>query len=232
MMTPDFLKLDNPAWHSLNETHKDLSINFGKLKVYNPAYCPFGGCEGSNNIPDQIDQYSTIIDNFFIIGDKPEFTKSITLKNELVTLQMVINSKIDMLTPNEIVRLNDLHEDALFDLVNLVQPGYFKKKTIRLGDYHGIFNNGELVAVTGERMRMNDFTEVSAVVTHPNHNGKGYAKQLVAYAVNNILARGKIPYLHVTETNTAAVGLYEKLGFKVRRKMSFWNFIATLKGQH
>lgn len=110
-------------------------------------------------------------------------------------------------------------------LVNLVQPGYFKSKTHLLGDYYGIFKGDALAAVTGERMKMNNFTEVSAVVTHPGHTGKGYAKQLVAYTVNKIFAEGKIPYLHVAEANTAGIRLYEKLGFRIRRKISFWNLV-------
>jgi predicted GNAT family acetyltransferase len=80
-----------------------------------------------------------------------------------------------------------------------------------------------LVAVAGERMKMNDYTEVSAIVTHPNYTGLGYAKQLIAHAVNNIFDQGKIPYLHVVDTNVGAIKLYEKLGFVTRRKMSFWN---------
>ena len=72
-------------------------------------------------------------------------------------------------------------------------------------------------------MQMNDFIEVSAVVTHPNHTGKGYAKQLVVYTVNEILKQNKTPYLHVIEDNRRAIQLYEKLGFTIRRKISFWN---------
>ena len=101
----------------------------------------------------------------------------------------------------------------------------FKKKTYTLGNYYGIYKDNQLVAVTGERMQMNDFIEVSAVITHPDHTGKGYAKQLVAFTTNRIFTQNKLPYLHVTETNTGAIGLYEKLGFTVRRKMSFWNFM-------
>ena len=107
--------------------------------------------------------------------------------------------------------------------MNLVQPGYFKRKTALLGNYYGIFKNDVLVAVTGERMQMNDFVEVSAVVTHPNHTGKGYAKQLVVYTVNEIFKQNKTPYLHVIEDNKGAIQLYEKLGFSTRRKISFWN---------
>lgn len=107
----------------------------------------------------------------------------------------------------------------------MVQPGYFKKRTYLLGDYYGIFKNSELVAVTGERMEMNKYVEVSAVVTHPNYTGKGYAKQLVAHTVNNIFDKKKVPYLHVAETNTRAIKIYNNLGFQTRRKISFWNII-------
>jgi len=64
---------------------------------------------------------------------------------------------------------------------------------------------------------------VSAVVTHPDFVGRGFAKQLVAHSVNKIFDQGKLPFLHVTESNVAAIGLYEKLGFRTRRKISFWH---------
>jgi predicted GNAT family acetyltransferase len=104
-----------------------------------------------------------------------------------------------------------------------VYPEYFKKKTYTLGNYYGIYIDNQLVAVTGERMQMNDFIEVSAVITHPDHTGKGYAKQLVAHTVNAIIAQNKTPFLHVSEANIGAVKLYEKLGFQTRKKISIWN---------
>jgi predicted GNAT family acetyltransferase len=75
---------------------------------------------------------------------------------------------------------------------------------------------------------MNDCTELSAVVTDPGHVGKGYAKQLIAFVVNKILEEDKRPFLHVAETNTAAIHLYQKMGFSIRRKISFWNFRKKL----
>lgn len=83
------------------------------------------------------------------------------------------------------------------------------------------------MAVTGERMKMNDFTEISAVVTHPRYTGKGFAKQLIAHTANNVFDENKTPYLHVAETNFGAIRLYEKLGFKTRRKISFWNLESS-----
>ena len=223
MKTQDDKKLDNPVWFSLSETHQSFAVDYCSVKFYHPDYCPFGGFEKGNSIVKSIDEYSEMVDTFFIVGEKPELSNLLKLNKELVCLQMIVYNPIDIVFNEPIVKLTEEHIDALYELVNLVQPGYFKKKTALLGNYYGIFKNDELVAVTGERMQMNDFIEVSAVVTHPNHTGKGYAKQLVIHTVNEIFKQNKMPYLHVIEDNYGAIQLYEKLGFSIRRKISFWN---------
>ena len=55
---------------------------------------------------------------------------------------MIINNKIDVGVQEDIIPLGYEHAAILFELVNLVQPGYFKKKTSDLGNYFGIFKNG------------------------------------------------------------------------------------------
>jgi len=216
-------KLDNPVWYSLSETHREFAINYGSIKFYHPDFCPFGGFSKIDNTADHIDDYAKLVDNFFVVGEKPPLSLVTKLKKELICLQMVIENKIGSATGDDIKKLNGEYADDLYNLVDLVQPGYFKRKTELLGGYYGIFKNDQLVAATGERMKMDDHTEVSAVVTHPDHTGKGYAQQLVAYTVNKIFDENKMPCLHVAEINTRAIKLYEKLGFKTRRKISFWN---------
>ena len=161
-----------------------------------------------------------------MVGERPPVPISVKLKNELVCLQMIAGNKAGAAITEDIVKLGEEYKDALFRLVNLVQPGYFKRNTSLLGNYYGIFKDNQLVAVTGERMKMDSYTEVSAVVTHPAHTGKGYAKQLVAHTMNYSFDQNKTPYLHVAETNGGAIRLYEKLGFQTRRKISFWNIIT------
>jgi len=215
--------LDNPVWYSLSQHHQNFAIDYGNVKFYHPDYCPFGGFEKGDDVAKHLDEYATLIDNFFMVGEKPEYSNQLTLKKELICLQMIGENRINAEIDQEIINLTSSHTDALFQLVNLVQPGYFKRKTSLLGNYYGIFKNDELIAVGGERMQMNAFVEVSAIVTHPNHTGKGYASQLIIHTINNIFKQNKTPYLHVVETNPA-VKLYEKLGFSTRRKISFWNF--------
>jgi ribosomal protein S18 acetylase RimI-like enzyme len=222
-MNKDENKLDNPVWHSLSESHQNFSFDYTGIKFYHPDYCPFGGFETTDGISKSIGEYATLAGSFFIVGKKPELPPHLELKNELVCRQMIVHNRIDIEPKESIIPLTNGHTDALFQLVNLVQPGYFKKKTALLGEYFGIFKSGELIAVTGERMKMNDFVEVSAIVTHPGHTGQGYAKRLIAHTVNNIFNQDKTPYLHVAESNTGAIKLYEKLGFTTRRKISFWH---------
>jgi GNAT superfamily N-acetyltransferase len=228
----DFHKLDNPVWHSLSETHQSFSVNYDSIKFYHPDYCPFGGFIKDNTIAPSIVNYSELVGNFFIVGDPPPVPAQLKLKNELVCLQMIIDKKIDIAIDERVALLGDHNREELAALVTLVQPGYFKSKTPDMGDYYGIFKNELLVAVTGERMQMQNFVEVSAVVSHPSHTGKGYAKQLVAHTVNAIFDKNKIPYLHVAETNTGAIALYKKLGFETRRNISFWNFSTPLETSH
>ncbi|HMD00391.1 MAG TPA: GNAT family N-acetyltransferase [Ferruginibacter sp.] len=216
-------KPDNPVWHSLNEAHKMFSLTYDGLKCYGADFCPFGAFEKNKNVAQGIDEYSRSVASFFIVGEQPGFSSMISLKNELVCLQMIIKDRIVVEIREPIVKLENKHSKELYDLVNLVQPGYFKGNTMLLGDYFGIFQNDKLVAVTGERMKMNDFTEISAVVTHPSYIGRSFAKQLIARTVEKVLNEGKIPFLHVADTNTAAIRLYEKLGFTTIRSISFWN---------
>ncbi|MBL7744681.1 MAG: GNAT family N-acetyltransferase [Chitinophagaceae bacterium] len=216
-------KLDNVVWHCLQETHKEFALDYGSLLCYDPDHCPFGAFAGSPEVAEYVDQYASLISDFYIVGQPPRLSDKLEFKNELVCLQMLTERPVASNITEAIMPLNGVCEQELFDLVTLVQPGFIKTKTSLLGNYYGIFKNNQLVAVTGERMQMHGFTEISAVVTHPEHTGKGYAKQLLAYTTNRILEQNKIPFLHVNEKNTGAIQLYLSSGFATRRKMSFWN---------
>jgi predicted GNAT family acetyltransferase len=206
--------------------HRPYSIYYDDMKFYQPEYCPFGATGKKENNIDDIEKYSDVCNNFFVVGTMPSFPSSLRLKQQLICDQMAIDHEIQIHQNDDIIRLGPEHADTLFQLIDLVQPGYFKRKTNLLGDYHGIFKDSKLVAVTGERMQLKDYVEVSAVVTHPSYTGRGYARQLVAHVVNRICEKNKNPFLHVAASNRNAIRLYEQLGFTLRRKMNFWNFIS------
>ncbi len=91
-----------------------------------------------------------------------------------------------------------------------------------MGTFYGIFEGDQLVAAAGIRIQLNEYAEISSVVTHPNFLRKNYALKLTMHCTDKILKTGKTPFLHVLETNIGAIALYKKAGFEYRRKMVFW----------
>ncbi len=112
--------------------------------------------------------------------------------------------------------LGDADAHDMLALATLTEPGPFLRRTHQLGDFVGVRVNGELVAMAGERLKLPGLTEVSAVCTHPDHRGKGYAGGLMGLVARRIQQRGETPFLHVFSENKSAITLYERLGFRIR----------------
>jgi len=121
-----------------------------------------------------------------------------------------------------ITKLSAKDIPLMLELTNLTKPGPFGQRTIEFGNYEGIFINGQLAAMTGQRFHCYDHIEISAVCTHPDHQGKGYARQLLLSQLTQIIAAGAHPYLHVKTDNERAVKVYETLGFTVRMPVYFY----------
>ena len=94
---------------------------------------------------------------------------------------------------------------------------------MELGRYFGIYQDGRLAAMIGERLATDAYQEMSAICTHPDFNGRGYARRLTALLTNDVLARGRTPFLHVSHANRRAKHLYEQLGYSLRRDIGFWS---------
>jgi ribosomal protein S18 acetylase RimI-like enzyme len=105
------------------------------------------------------------------------------------------------------------HAAQAVALAALTHPGPFGPRNLELGDYFGLFEGERLVAMAGERLAAGPMREVSAVCTHPDHQGRGLARRLVDTLVRRQLARGETPFLHVMSTNERGLGLYRRLGF-------------------
>lgn len=118
----------------------------------------------------------------------------------------------------EAVRLDAAHAAQALELAKLTNPGPFGLRTIELGEYYGCFEDGRLIAMAGERMHAGSFREVSGVCTHPDFQGRGYARRLMIKVMRRELARRQVPFLHVMSANATARRLYERLGFRVHHE--------------
>jgi predicted GNAT family acetyltransferase len=121
----------------------------------------------------------------------------------------------------EIVELGAADVSEMMELTALTKPGPFNQRTHELGTYLGIRRDGKLVAMAGERLKIPGYTEVSAVCTHPEHTGHGYARILMTEVIERICSRGETPLLHVREDNLRAIELYQRLGFAQRVLLHF-----------
>jgi len=221
-MTNQFYKLDNPAWYALHETHKNFCIGIAGLKCYQQNIVAFAAWDTSNTEGlNRLDELIKLNESFFIIGEMAPLPSNYLIERTITCLQMICTAEITINNATTIVQLGEATADEMTALTKLVMPGYYKHNTRLMGDYFGIMDNQQLVAMAGERICLNGLTEISAVVTHPAFTGRTYAQQLVAQVVNKNLAAGIIPFLHTGHTNERAIRMYEHLGFKKRRFISF-----------
>lgn len=219
-------KLQNPVWHSLSETHKRWCLEFNNVKFYNPEVCPFGAFTDITKTADALNEYAKLTDSFFLVTEDktPTWNEDfVQLNKKIEGCQMVLKNEIDLTISEEIVPLTEENVDDIYNLIWLVMPGYYKKRTFDMGNYFGIFKDGKLVSIAGQRMQTNDFIEVSGVVTHPDYTRRGFAKQLSHHVSLEIFKDGKHPILHTTKGNPA-IKMYESIGYEVTRDMNWWYF--------
>jgi predicted GNAT family acetyltransferase len=147
----------------------------------------------------------------------PDIPADWTVSRSMAISQMIADSVHAAGHEHRFVELGEANVAEMLALCELAKPGPFGPRTYELGTYLGIRVGGDLVAMAGERLRLTGFTELSAVCTHPDHRGRGYAQVLVAELARRILEREEMPFLHVRTDNADAIHVYEKLGFRLRR---------------
>jgi predicted GNAT family acetyltransferase len=121
----------------------------------------------------------------------------------------------------DVLTLAEADADEMLALATLTRPGPFRRETLRLGGFIGVRREGRLIAMAGERMKVDGFTELSGVCTHPDFRGQGLAGALSRLVVSRILARGERAFLHAYAEHAATVAFYESLGFRVRARMTY-----------
>ena len=217
--------LQNPVFNALSTGDKHLSFGSGQVKYFDAEVSPYAGFP-EDHTNGFTDLHAMLPEGRRILFAKPtpiELPQGWQLQHEIKGLQFVYSGSKQMEGDfSNIVPLSTAHVDEMIELVRLTKPGPFDKRTIEFGSYHGIFVNGQLAAMTGQRLHVANYTEVSAVCTHPEHLGKGYASALMQHQMQIILSNDQIPFLHVRADNARAIAVYERLGFVVSRPMYFY----------
>ncbi|CAN5367488.1 GNAT family N-acetyltransferase [soil metagenome] len=117
--------------------------------------------------------------------------------------------------------LGDADAPEMLALATLTKPGPFRARTHTLGGFIGVKRGGRLVAMAGNRLRVDGFTELSGVCVHPDFRGQGLAGALSRIVVARVLESGEQAFLHAYAGHEATVRLYESLGFTIRARLTY-----------
>lgn len=216
--------LDNPIWQSLISRHRSLALRQGEVARYPAEVAPFLGVVAEGiDAAAALESLVPADDTVLLLGPVPSAPRGWELKELALLAQMVCPSRMQEMDGPAIVELSEPHHDDVLALTALVYPHYFRPRTTDLGRYFGIYQDGRLAAMIGERMGVEGYTEISAVCTHPDYNGRGYARRLLGELSNDNLERGRTPFLHVSQQNQRAMRLYQRNGYRLRREIAFWS---------
>lgn len=221
--------LDNPIWQSLASRHRSLALRRGDVARYPAEVAPFLGVAAPGiDAGEALEALvagagGTAPDTVYLLGVTPAVPDGWHLEQLAVLAQMVCPTRVDAVGGPAIIELGEAHRADVLELTALVYPHYFRPRTMELGRYFGMYEDGRLAAIIGERMGMDDWQEISAVCTHPDFNGRGYARRLLAWLSNDNLERGRTPFLHVSRDNQRAKRLYEQAGYHHRPGIGFWS---------
>ncbi|MBK8283930.1 MAG: GNAT family N-acetyltransferase [Ahniella sp.] len=215
--------LDNPIWSALNSIHLPLARSAGSALRYPREIAPFLGLpDGSVAVAEDLEALIDDGEQVFLLGTAPLVPAGWTIEPLGLLLQMHCLAAPERTKGPAITPLIDPRQRMdVRQLTALVYPHYFRTETMRLGRYFGIYEHGHLAAMVGERMGMPGHREVSAVCTHPEFTGRGFARHLLASLTLELLEQGQQPFLHVSPQNRRAVDLYEQNGYRIRTEIPF-----------
>ena len=217
--------LQNPVYHALLSGDRHLSFGNDKVKYFDEAVSPFVGFEqdyekGFSDLYELLPSGRKILYATTSLNTQPTGWQ---VTHEIKGLQFVYEAGQLIKTEfPDVIPLKEMHVEQMMHLAKLTKPGPFGKKTINFGSYYGIFEKEKLVAMTGQRLHVQNYTEISAVCTHPDHTGKGYAYSLLQHQLQLILQMDQQPFLHVRDDNQRAITLYQRLGFNISHSMNFY----------
>ena len=216
----------NPVWNALHTTHSDLAVRFGRACKYPADVAPFSALE--ENSADALADLLTLLkpgEVTFVVDPQPPSILEVTVEPGPLCLRMDFPSDAPIPEIPARIRIEKLScadSAAMVGLTDVAYPGYFRPGTCRMGNFYGVWNDGTLVAMAGERMCPFPFREITAVCTHPQHRGHGYAAALVARVLAEQRRIDARSTLWVVVTNLKAIELYARMGFLAVGEVRLW----------
>ncbi|WP_040805787.1 GNAT family N-acetyltransferase [Nocardia concava] len=211
--------LDDPVRSSLRGVHRRFAAWEGRIGRYDPEVARFFGHPPVLEEQDWAD-LATLLGPGGVTALRghghvpPDGWKTLdtieSVQMDGSGLRVAHDPDLEVLTPADV--------PEILELIGRTEPGPFAPRTIEMGTYLGLRSEGRLIAMAGERLRPQGWTEISAVCTDAAFRGRGLATRLIRAVGAGIRDRGDTPFLHAVAHNTTAISLYETLGFTLRKR--------------
>lgn len=219
-MTPH--PLDRPVWAALTTRQTEFAVRVDRAVRFAADVSPLAAVREES--PESLAALAGLIPpdgSVMVLVDQPfEPPPGILAARTIPIVRMVATALAGGAGMDGLQPLTEADAPEMLALATLTEPGPFLPRTHKLGAFWGIKENGRLVAMAGERLRPEGYTELSGVCAHPDVRGRGYARKLSAWVAHKIAARGETPFLHSIATNTNANRLYRSLGFTLWREVT------------
>jgi ribosomal protein S18 acetylase RimI-like enzyme len=225
-MTDAYAQLDNPIWNALSTRQTQFAEGDDLARRFQADIGPLAGLREQS-----VEAYQSLSRLFkpgdpavLFLEEEPRLPEGWNLLKHDSLVQMICpnppeDSAFGKASDVQWEPLGIADVPAMLELTALTEPGPFRPRTAELGGFLGIRPAGQLAAMAGQRLAPPGFTEVSAVCTHPEFRGRGYAQLLVAAVARAIHEHGETPFLTSYTHNANAIRVYESVGFVVRRTL-------------
>jgi predicted GNAT family acetyltransferase len=221
--------LDRPIWSALTTRQADIAESAGTAVRLKPDYGVFAAAaNASAEARAMLTRLRCDAEGLWCLeANEVAPPAGMVVHHTAPCVQMIADHVLAAKPSFEVERLGDADAPEMFALARLTEPGPFFEHTHRMGRFIGVREKGRLVAMAGERLRPEGYTEVSGVCTHPDFRGRGFAGGLMRIVAAHILERGETPFLHSYASNRGAIALYETLGFRFRSAIILSVLVAS-----
>jgi len=218
--------LANIIWNALETTQRSLALTTPLARKYHRNIAPFAAiAENSPQAVAELHSLMAVGEALYVIAEDPLVAiEGLQAIGSASVAQMLFphDAPIPPTPPTapEILPLTCADTPEMLALIAIAFPGFFRERTCIMGPYAGIRDQGQLVAMTGDRMAVDDLREISAVCTHPDFTGRGLATHLILHKLREHRAAGRTSFLHTGADNARAIAIYERLGFQHTRQFT------------
>jgi len=177
-----------------------------------------------------LDKSTFVIINFQKDAEEIEVEPYLTALVERKYRNPELSYFYDMVTDEErfkpyragnVRKLNEADLDAFIEIRKIHGRPVSREEALELikqRRFYGVYENDKLVGIAGARIKLPEIWIIGNVFVHPDYRGRGYGKAVTSAITEDAVKSGALAYLQVETTNSIAINIYEKLGYRTIRK--------------